>query len=109
MTAKNALLFFLAVFGIIFIGVDACLPMWGLGQLSGAMSMIGGLMLAVFLALVLGFGFILKLVYLGGAVFAAMEGFRNLFLGGDLVMGIVYAAVAFLLCALIPVVFLKKK
>lgn len=109
MTAKNALLFCLAVFGIIFIGIDACLPMWGLGQLSGAMTLLGGLMLAAFLAIVLGIGFILKLVYLGGAAFAAMEGFRNLFLGGDFVIGIVFAVATFLLCALIPAVFLKKK
>ena len=61
MTAKNALLFCLAVFGIIFIGIDACLPMWGFANLSGAMSAIGYLMLAIFMGLVLGLGFILKL------------------------------------------------
>ena len=108
MSSKNALLFFLAVFGILFIGMDACLPLWGLGQFSGAMSGIGILMLVAFLALVLGIGFILKLVYLGGAAVAAVEAFKGIFLGGDMIMGIVFAAVTFVLCALIPTVFLKK-
>ena len=108
MSAKNALLFFMAVFGILFVGMAACLPMWGLGSLSGAMSTIGLLMLVGFLALVLGIGFILKLVYIGGSAYAATEAFKNIFLGGDLVMGIVFAAVTFVLCALIPTVFLKR-
>ena len=49
MTAKNALLFFLAVFGILFIGLDACMPALGITGISGAMSIIGGGMLLIFL------------------------------------------------------------
>ena len=108
MTAKNALLFCLAVFGIIFIGIDACLPMWGFAELAGAMSTIGYLMLVVFLGLVLGLGFILKLFYLGFTAASAIEACHGLFLGGELVTGIIFAAITFVLCALIPMVFLKK-
>ena len=104
----NALLFCLAVFGIIFIGIDACLPMWGFGQIAGAMSAIGYLMLAVFMGLVLGLGFILKLFYLGFTAASAIEACHGLFLGGDFTFGIIFAAVTFVLCALIPAVFLKK-
>ena len=109
MSSKNALLFFLAVFGIIFIGMDACLPLWGFGELAGAMSAIGYLMLAVFLGLVLGLGFILRLFYLGFTAASAVEAFHGIFLGGDLIVGIVFAVITFVLCALIPTVFLKRK
>ncbi|MBQ8321555.1 MAG: hypothetical protein IJX92_04250 [Clostridia bacterium] len=109
MSTKNALLFFLAVFGIIFIGVDACLPLWGLGNLQGAMSYIGGLMLVVFLILVLGFGFVFRVAYILGSCWVVGMAFTTLFMTGDLVMGLVYAGVSVVLLALIPTVFLKKK
>lgn len=109
MSSKNALLFFLAVFGIIFIGVDACLPLWGLGNLAGAMSYIGGLMLVIFLILVLGFGFVFRVAYILGSCYAVTGAFDYLFLKGELVMGLIYAGVSLLLLALIPTVFLKKK
>lgn len=108
MSAKNALLFCLAVFGIIFIGIDACLPTWGLANLSGAMSAIGYLMLAIFMGLVLGLGFILKLFYICFTAASAIEACHGLFLGGDFTVGIIFAAITFVLCALIPAVFLRK-
>jgi hypothetical protein len=108
MTAKNALLFCLAVFGIIFVGIDACLPMWGFANLSGAMSAIGYLMLALFMGLVLGLGFILKLFYISFTAASAIEACHGLFLGGDFTVGAIFAAITFVLCALIPAVFLRK-
>ncbi len=108
MTAKNALLFFLAVFGIIFIGAEALFPVIGLAGFSGALYAVGGLMLALFLALVLGFGFLLKVAYLIGSI-AVVTFASEAFVGGDFVMGIVFAVVAAVLLALIPAVFLRKK
>ena len=108
MSSKNALLFFLAVFGIVFIAVDACLPVWGLNQLHGAMASIGALMLIAFLALVLGLGFILKLFYLIFASGSAAVAVEGIFINGDFVEGIVGAVIAFVLLAFIPTVFLKK-
>ncbi len=108
MTAKNALLFFLAVFGILFVGLDAYLPALGITGLTGAMSAIGGGMLVIFMLLVLGVGFVLKMAYI--VVTISLVGFAaSALLAGDLVMGAVYAAVAFVLLALIPKVFLSKK
>ena len=109
MTAKNALLFFLAVFGILFVGLDAYLPYIGITGLTGAFSAIGGGMLVVFLLLVLGVGFVLRMAYI--VVTITLVGFAGaeLLAGGDLVMGLVYAAISFVLLALIPKVFLSKK
>lgn len=108
MTAKNALLFFLAVFGILFVGLDAYLPAMGITGLTGAMAAIGGAMLIVFLLLVLGVGFVLRMAYI--VVTIALVGFAAAaLLAGDWVMGAIYAAVSFVLLALIPKVFLSKK
>lgn len=108
MTAKNALLFFLAVFGILFIGLEVLFPVIGLGSLAGAMSTIGALMLLVFLLLVLGAGFVIKMLYLVGSIFCVSQAATLLLSGADLVMGLVFAAISFVLLAFIPSVFLKK-
>ncbi len=108
MTTKNALLFCCAVFGIIFIGAGALFGMLGLGEYITALSAVGGLMLVVFVALVLGFGFLLKLAYLGitvGVVSYAADAFAK----SDFVMGAIFAVAACILLGLIPMVFLKKK
>lgn len=108
MTAKNALLFFLAVFGILFVGLDKYLPAIGITGLSGAMAAIGSAMLVIFLLLVLGVGFVVRMAYIVVTIvlvgFAASE-----LIAGNLVMGAVYAAVSFVLLALIPKVFLGKR
>lgn len=110
MSSKNALLFFLAVFGILFIGLDAALPVFGINGLSPAMSMIGAGMLVVFMILVLGIGFVLKTAYLAAAAFCVTKACDILFVTkGDLVTGLIFAGVSFVLLALIPTVFLKKK
>ena len=109
MSTKNAFLFFLAVFGIIFMGIDACLPLWGLGNLAGAMSYIGALMIAIFLILVLGFGFMLKLAYIFLCCFAVGDACVSLFVEKDLIMGLVFGVASFLLSSFIPSIFLKKK
>ncbi len=109
MTAKNALLFCLAVFGIIFIGVDAVLPLIGITAFSGVLTTLGSAMLVLFLMLVLGFGFMVKVIYLVGTAVLTTMATNTLCNSGDLVMGIIYAVVAFILLALIPAVFLKKK
>ena len=110
MSSKKALLFCLAVFGVLFVGLDLCLPIWGVTGISPVMSLIGYGMLVVFMILVLGVGFVLKAAYLIAAVYTVTMAADNLFVSkGDLVMGIVYAAVTAVLLALIPNIFLKKK
>ncbi len=107
MSSKNALLFFLAVFGVLFIGVEALLPVLGLGGFAGALYTAGGLMLVLFLALVLGFGFIFKVVYLIASV-GVVSYAATALAAQDFVMGAIFAVVSFILLALIPTVFLKK-
>ncbi len=107
MSSKNALLFFLAVFGVLFIGLEALFPVIGLGGFSGALYTVGGLMLVLFLALVLGFGFIFKVAYLIASVVVVSYA-ANYLVAAEWIMGAIFAAVSFLLLALIPKVFLKK-
>ncbi len=110
MSTKKALLFCLAVFGVLFVGLDLWLPTIGVSGISPIMSYIGYGMLVVFMILVLGIGFVLKAAYLCAAVYTVTQAVNILLLSkGELVMGIIYAAVTFLLLALIPTVFLKKK
>ena len=109
MSTKNALLFFLAVFGIIFVGVDACLPLWGLGQLAGAMSYIGTIMICLFLILVVGLGFVFKFAYLIVSCWTVMDAFNFQFVEVDLVMGLIWAAASVVLLALIPTIYFRKK
>ena len=108
MTAKNALLFFLAVFGILFVGLDKYLPAMGITGLSGAMAAIGAGMLVLFLILVLGVGFVIRMAYIVGTIVLVGMAAAAL-LGGDILMGAIYAGVSFILLALIPTVFLKKR
>ncbi len=108
MSSKNALLFFLAVFGVLFIGgatLFSLIP--GFSVPLTALYTIGGFMLVLFLALVLGVGFILKLVYLGGTVTVVSHAAKAI-LASDWIMAAVFAVVSMILLFLIPKIFLKK-
>lgn len=113
MTAKNALLFFLAVFGIVFIGLDACIHVFEIDFLSGlqgSLWIIGAVMLVGFLVAVLGIGFVLKLGYLALTIGFVVKAFNTLLVQeGQLLNGIILAVVSFALLAFIPTVFLRKK
>ncbi len=108
MTTKKALLFCLAILGVLFIGLESLLPVIGLGQFAGALYTVGGLLLLIFVALVLGFGFILKLFYLAATIGVVAYG-ANALVAQDWIMGAIFAAVSIVLIALIPKVFLSKK
>lgn len=108
MSAKNALLFFLAVFGCIFMGLELCLPLWGMAELATPVAMIGSIMISLFLILVMGFKFILKCFYIILTAAFVSLAFESIFVSWDMVYAIVYSVVSVVLIALIPAVFLKK-
>lgn len=113
MTAKNALLFFLAVFGIVFIGLDACVHVFKidfLSQLQGSLWIVGAIMLVGFLVAVLGVGFVLKAGYIVVTSRLVMEAFKLLLVKeGEFVNGLILAGISVVLLALIPTIFLRKK